>query len=176
MDEEKEPIDGNEEEPKEESIDDLKSKLAEKEAEIKKLSEKDHNFKELRQQVKELKAKQGEEIDEAKVELEKRRAVALSQAAGGDAKKQELIEYHYNRLTDDDTSEAGMKQRIETATLLASRGMPDPVNSVAGNSGAPSDIRIEKESDDSKFFRQKMRISDEDREKYGNDSWKPKFQ
>jgi hypothetical protein len=184
--EEKEEEIFDEEEEKEEDTEDKEPEKVEmtKEEyeEYQKLKEKDLNFQKLRNGTKKDKEdikKTREELDSRAAEfldtLEKeRKADALSMLIGDDIELRKKALFNYDRIKDDaKTKEEIYKKMKEAVNMTGVREEVNPMYRDTGHSGYRGFEKSNKESEDSKEMRETMRITDEDKKKYGGDNWKP---
>jgi len=168
----------------EEKIGDKKPDLTDDErAELEKLREKDLNFKKLRDKEKRTRS----EIDKERDELTKsqqefidnmvreRKEDALALLVGDDKELRNKALVNYDRIKDEaKTKEEIYSKMREAVNMIGVASQPDPM--ARQYHGSYDRFGSNKaESDDSKGMREAMRISDEDKKKYGGDNWKAKI-
>lgn len=148
--------------------------------------EKDKNFKKLRNGTKKEKEdikKSQEELNAEQQEfrvnmIKERQTDALSAHNVTEEEDIKKVMYNYDRIDPD--KPAVTKDEINTRMREAvnMRGIAQGVNPLhqdTAPSGYRGFVNKSKESDESKEMRKDMRISDEDKKKYGDDNWQPKF-
>lgn len=165
-------------------LDGLKAKVTEQQGELDKLKNKDSNFAKVRTQVDEqkkvieelkgkLEAKDTEVVSERIKDLEAKTAKDMS---NGDEELEKKIVFHYNRLNIDKSDDSNIAAGYEDAKVLANKDAKgiDPIQQTASIKGSTAQDGTT-ESEDSLQMRRSMKISDKDKDKYGDDSWEPKY-
>lgn len=152
--------------------------------ELEELRKKDLNFRKLRDSSKKTKA----ELDKEREDLAKdvkdfkdnlvseRKSDALDMLVGEDKEMRKKVLLNYDRIVGD----ANTKQEIfakmkDAANMTGGVQEPNPLARQHFGGGDRFGTTDKRESDDSREMREKMRISDEDKKKYGGKDWKPKL-
>lgn len=156
----------------------VKAAVAEKEAELTKikadlegLTNKDHNFSQLRKQKEELESRLAEytKTTEQKIKevenkvINKELDTMIRDKAAGDPEMEKKIRHHYNRLSDPADSADAITQKLNDAILLASGGasaMGRAFSSAGGVVKAP--VNHKPMSPELKNMASKFGITDED--------------
>lgn len=162
-------------------IEALEAKVAEKEEEIAKLSEKDINFTKFRTQ-QEAEVKKIKEEIETKVSLAKKEVLegvmkdhyneTLAALAEGDKEVEKKIEHHYKRLGDTPTTKNEITNKMKDAWLLATK-QPEvgALNSMVISSGGVGRLGYKGPtqpfSAEEQVLAAKFGLSAEDIKKYG---------
>jgi len=171
------------EEEKEEGKHELSNEEME---EYKKLKEKDFNFKKLRsgtkaerEEINKAKEDLNSEWQEFRTNLEKeRKEDSLSILVGDDEELRKKALYNYNRIDSDKpakTKDEIYTRMREAVNMEGSETTPNALSMGAGHSGYRNMNKDTKESQDSVEMRRFMKLSDEDKKKYGSKEWQPNY-
>jgi len=163
----------------------LNEEKKELQEELLKLSDKDHNFGQLKKQTKEKEdeiVKKQKEVEEAqKVFVERQTDEytndALVSLVGDDEEeKKKVLHYYNNELTSQAVTKKEINEKMEKAYRLAvGPAGHNPINTAVNLGGGVISNNKTTESDVSRDIRTKVfNISDDDAKKHGKE-WKPNF-
>lgn len=128
----------------EEELKEVREQLAAKDEEFEKLSNKDYNFKKVREENKLLKDKEkeimdkvGEQVGSVRQEIASARIdTEIEKLSDGDTKVADKIKHFYESFKGEPKDLTEMKERISNASMLAGIGSaPSSLGSVATSSG-----------------------------------------
>lgn len=127
------------------AIKELSDKLKAKDEELAKLTDKDFNFKQVREQVETLKAEKAEtlkKMDEKVAEIAMSIQTTayneiVADLAGNDEELAKKIKFNYDRLTDKAETKEEIRKKAEEAYFLATKRTPpiDYISSAGSGAG-----------------------------------------
>ena len=148
--------------------------------ELEGLSDKDHNFKQLREKVGGLETKLEESkkaIEEANVKalegmqapLTEAKEITIKNLSAGDEELKKKIEFHFDRIKDETLTVEQMNKKVRDAYLLATEKPVDISGQIISSAGAGTFVPkkdVKEMSSDLKGLAGKFGLSDEDIKKY----------
>lgn len=163
-----------------EEVKKLQEDLDASKKELEGLSDKDHNFKQLREKVTGLETKLSDSqkaIDEAnkkalegmQAPLNEAKDITVKSLSEGDEELKKKIEFHFDRIKDETLTVEQMKKKVRDAYLLATEKSVDVSGQVISSAGAgvhiPTTPKKEMTSE-LKNLAGKFGVSDDDIKKF----------
>jgi len=160
----------------------IQTQLETTKKELEGLSDKDHNFNQLREKVTGLETKLSDSqkaIDEANKKaiegmnapLNEAKDKTVASLSAGDEELKKKIQFHFDRINDQTLTVEQMSKKVRDAYLLATEKTIDLSANIISSAGAgfhiPSSPKKEMSSD-LKGLAGKLGITDEDIKKYDN--------
>jgi Mg2+ and Co2+ transporter CorA len=165
-----------------EEVTTLKTELDTAKKELVGLSDKDLNFKNLREKVAGLETKLTDSqkaIDDAnkkalegmQAPLNEAKDITISSLAGADEELKKKIQFHFDRIKDETLTVEQMKKKVRDAYLLATEKTIDLSGQIISSAGAGMHIPLTPKKEmtpELKGLASKLGLTDEDIKKHDN--------